>query len=43
MIIILAVVSALWGYSLAMAIMIVVIILYACMSYRVKQGETMAD
>lgn len=43
MLFILAVVSALWGYSLTMTIMVVVVILYACVAYRVKQGETMAE
>lgn len=37
MIFILAIVSALWGYSLMMVIMIVVVVLYACISYKVKR------
>lgn len=43
MIFVMAIVSALWGYSLTMAIILVVVILYACIAYRVKQGETMAE
>ncbi len=39
MIFILATVSALWGYSLMMSIILAAIILYACMAYKVKQKE----
>ena len=37
MIFILATVSALWGYSLTMAIMLFVIVLYACVAYKAKR------
>lgn len=43
MIIILAIVSALWSYSLTMAIILVVIVLYTCVAYKVKQGDKMAE
>lgn len=43
MLIILATVSALWGYSLMMSIMIVVIVLYACVAYKVKRDDAMAE
>ncbi len=39
MIFMLTIVSALWGYSLTMAIVLAVIILYACLSYKVKREE----
>lgn len=37
MIFILAIVSTMWGYSLMMSIMIIVVVLYACMAYKVKR------
>lgn len=43
MIFILATASALWGYSLTMALMIVGIILYACVAYKVKLRDNMAE
>lgn len=43
MIFILAIVSTMWGYSLMMAIMIVVVVLYACMAYKVKRGDSMSE
>lgn len=43
MIFILATVSALWGYSLTMVIMIVVTVLYACMAYKVKREDSMSE
>lgn len=43
MIFIMATVSTMWGYSLTMAIGLVVIILYACVAYRVKREDAMAD
>lgn len=43
MIFILATVTALWGYSLTMSIMLVVVVLYACMAYKMKREDRMAE